>query len=510
MENILHLGLHSETLKLFQENWQKPPATFTKVDGPDLKQNLDNLLPYGALLIGEEVANPIRVAQEAYALDKHISVLLINDGENHTKIKHALQFSPFIGPTVQSFSNRVGKQLLNIVADSIQRTNQRRSYARIKPAAMPVQNLSVGAVEKVRVDYTAKVLEEAPIGAALVSNAGQLLTINAYAANLFNKSEKEILGSDFSGLFPEYQQAEIRQFVLDTYLTKPKQVFELQFSDKKRYLEIAVADISTEETSKYKIIILNNITSSVLAQKHTQAHLEQLEQLNANLKRVNDDLDTFVYTASHDLKSPILNIEGLVNLLEVGLGPAKTGVADELQHIKTSVQRFKRTVEDLTEVSKIQRSFDQKAELLNVAELVDEVKELIQHEIVASGAEVTLQCELAPSLHFPKRNFKSILYNLILNAIKYRSPDRQAHILISTATEQDHFVLRVQDNGLGIPAEKRQRVFELFKRMHSHVEGSGVGLYIVKRIIDNVGGSISIESEEQKGTTFKVTLKEMI
>ncbi|WP_187262451.1 sensor histidine kinase [Pontibacter beigongshangensis] len=510
MTDILHIGLYQETLNLLQENWQQPDPKFRKVEGKDLKQVNPDLRAAYVLLIGEEVENPIRVAQEAYALDKYISVLLINDVENHTKIKHALQFSPFIGPTVQSFSNRVGKQLVSIVEDAVQRTRQRRSYARVKAAPLPITNLSSGALEKVRVDYTAKVLEEAPIGAALISRTGHLLTINSYAANLFLKSEKEILGTSFADLFPEPMQEEVRQYMLDGYLTEPKKVFELQDLEKCRYLEMAVADINAQDASQYKIIILNNITSTVLAQKHTQAHLEQLEKLNANLKRVNDDLDTFVYTASHDLKSPILNIEGLVNLLEEGLGAAKASVAKELEHIKTSVQRFKLTVEDLTEVARIQRSFDQAAEPLDVAQLVEEVKQLIGQEMVESGAQINLNSVQAPFLHFSKRNFKSILYNLLHNAIKYRSPSRQPVILITTWRDGSDFVITVQDNGLGIPGQKRERVFELFKRMHSHVQGSGVGLYIVKRIIDNVGGSISIESEEQQGTTFVVRFKEMV
>lgn len=113
-----------------------------------------------------------------------------------------------------------------------------------------------------------------------------------------------------------------------------------------------------------------------------------------------------------------------------------------------------------------------------------------------------------PSLHYARKNLRSILYNLVSNAIKYRSPDRPLLITVTTRREGSDVVLTVGDNGLGIPASQLPRMFVMFRRFHSHVEGSGIGLSIVKRIVENSGGSISVASEESRGTSFTITFRE--
>jgi signal transduction histidine kinase len=105
------------------------------------------------------------------------------------------------------------------------------------------------------------------------------------------------------------------------------------------------------------------------------------------------------------------------------------------------------------------------------------------------------------------KNIKSILYNLITNAIKFRSPERNPVIKISTRETKEGVLLIVEDNGLGLTPEEKNKLFIMFKRLHDHVEGTGVGLYIVKRIVESTGGKIEVESEKGKSTTFKVLLK---
>ncbi|AHM58729.1 integral membrane sensor signal transduction histidine kinase [Flammeovirgaceae bacterium 311] len=108
---------------------------------------------------------------------------------------------------------------------------------------------------------------------------------------------------------------------------------------------------------------------------------------------------------------------------------------------------------------------------------------------------------------YPRNNLWSIVYNLLSNAIKYRSPERPLVVRINTYREDDAVVLRVEDNGLGLSQHQQPKLFTMFKRFHSHVEGTGIGLYMIKRIIENRGGRIEFESEENKGTTFKVYLQ---
>ncbi len=104
-------------------------------------------------------------------------------------------------------------------------------------------------------------------------------------------------------------------------------------------------------------------------------------------------------------------------------------------------------------------------------------------------------------------NLKSVLYNLLSNPIKYRSLGREPWISVTCRSLGDYYVLTVGDNGLGMDMRQEAKIFALFKRLHTHVEGTGIGLYIVKRMIENAGGRIEVESKVGEGSTFKVYFK---
>jgi len=232
---------------------------------------------------------------------------------------------------------------------------------------------------------------------------------------------------------------------------------------------------------------------------------EELEKSNIQLSKINNDLDNFIYTASHDLKAPVSNIEGLIyTLLDVIAENADAKEIIELMN--KSVQRFKGTILDLTEISKTQKDTKGEEEEINIQEVLEDVTSSIENLITKSEAVIksTISCK---TIRFSKVNFRSILYNLISNGIKYCAPDRKPVIEITCTGQGEELLLTVKDNGLGISEQNRNKLFTMFKRFHDHVEGTGIGLYIVKKIIDNAGGSIEVESEVGKGTTFKVYFK---
>ncbi len=238
----------------------------------------------------------------------------------------------------------------------------------------------------------------------------------------------------------------------------------------------------------------------------------QLEAANEHLTRVNADLDNFIYTASHDLKAPIHNIEGLMKVLVKSL-PAESLQSERVVYtthmIAESVERFKRTISHLTEVSKLQKESDQQTVAVPVAQVVEEVVLDLGPAIEATGATIQVDVSACPTVQFSEKNARSIIYNLLSNAIKYRSPDRPPVVRVHCRLEGDFYVLSVADNGLGLDlsGDKREKLFAMFKRLHNHVEGSGVGLYMVKRMIDNAGGRIEVQSTLGEGTTFRVYFK---
>lgn len=233
----------------------------------------------------------------------------------------------------------------------------------------------------------------------------------------------------------------------------------------------------------------------------------ELEIMNNELKRVNTDLDNFVYSASHDLIAPVSNIEGLISTLNESLGdlPEKDEtVMLVLELIKKSINRFKGTIKDLTEITKIQKEQEEDIILIDVKEVIEDVKFTISDFICSSKARITVESNGSCMINFSRKNLNSIIYNLISNAIKYRSPERAPEVNILLSQKEDQIILKVKDNGLGFNPADKNKIFGMFKRLHNHVDGSGIGLYIVKRILENSGGSIDADSIPGQGTEFTV------
>ena len=240
-----------------------------------------------------------------------------------------------------------------------------------------------------------------------------------------------------------------------------------------------------------------------LAQNTLRDNLEELT-------RVNIDLDNFIYTASHDLRAPIANIEGLVQALRselpdpVATSEPDTQVAFILNLMQDSVERFQRTIEHLTDVSKLQREHSPVTEQVPLAPVVQGVLLDLEPLIRAAGAQLDVEVSDCPPIAFSEKNMRSVVYNLLSNALKYRASERPLWVLVRTECTERHVRLVVQDNGLGISKAGQRKLFGMFQRLHDHVEGSGIGLYMVKRMVENAGGRIEVSSELGVGSTFTV------
>ena len=237
---------------------------------------------------------------------------------------------------------------------------------------------------------------------------------------------------------------------------------------------------------------------------------EALEMKNTQLIRINNDLDNFIYTASHDLKAPINNIEGLLQVLKLNI-PAEVRDSERVQRItammQESTERFKKTIANLTEVVKLRNENNGEAVSVNLEEVIKEVQMDLDPMIQASGVQPDVDVQECRTIHFSEKNLRSVVYNLLSNAIKYRSPEREPKVQIRCERIGDFDVLSVKDNGLGIPKERMGQLFSMFKRFHAHVEGSGIGLYMVKKMVENAGGHIQVKSQTGEGSVFRVFFK---
>ena len=257
-----------------------------------------------------------------------------------------------------------------------------------------------------------------------------------------------------------------------------------------------------------------NVVEQVLARQQVQhlneelaASNEELNESNNQLTRTNVDLDNFIYTASHDLKAPIANIEGLLLALRREL-PAAGQVGEVptlLQLMEHAIERFGRTISHLTDVSRLQKAHAQPATYISLAPVVQEVQLDLAPLLAQTGARLLVNVPENTLLLFSEKNLRSVVYNLLSNALKYRHPDRVPEVRVAYRPEAKYQVLEVQDNGLGLDlTQGQEKLFAMFQRLHTHVEGSGIGLYMVKKMVENVGGRIEVQSKLDQGTTFSI------
>ena len=233
---------------------------------------------------------------------------------------------------------------------------------------------------------------------------------------------------------------------------------------------------------------------------------EELGDTNDQLTHTNVDLDTFVYTASHDLKGPITNLHGLLRVLQEELSHTSQGgaVAQVLGLMEDSVDRFQRTLEQLSSIAHLQQERGQPATTVSLADVVRDVRLDLAPLLAETGGHLSVDVAGCPMLCFSEKNLHSVVYNLLSNAFKYRHPDRVPQVRIRCRTKESYTILEVQDNGLGLNITSERPLFGLFQRYHTHVEGSGVGLYIVKKVVENAGGKVEVHSELGVGSTFTI------
>jgi PAS domain S-box-containing protein len=230
----------------------------------------------------------------------------------------------------------------------------------------------------------------------------------------------------------------------------------------------------------------------------------ELTSKNEQLTKINKDLDNFVYATSHDLKAPIHNIEGLVHVLTDEFTDCSSQAESVIVMIDKSISRFKEIITDLGKIGKSIQAISKDIEKVNLPNILKEV-ELDIKELIDESKAVINEDFHVTEIDFSRKNTRSIIYNLLSNAIKYRRPNVKPQIRISTQLTEDKFVLlTVEDNGMGIKKEDIPKVFSMYERIHTHIEGTGIGMALVKRILDNSAGKIEVESEIGKGTTFKV------
>lgn len=230
----------------------------------------------------------------------------------------------------------------------------------------------------------------------------------------------------------------------------------------------------------------------------------KLIQNHQELKKANEELDRFVYSASHDMRAPLSSLLGLINVAEKTQTPHE--IATCLTMMRQRIVVMDVLLKEVTDYSRNVRT-EVIINPFNLARCIQTSVAALDFLPGYDKIKISIRVEPALVIHTHEPRFSAILNNLLSNAIKYCDPQKNnPFITISAVVKNNHLMLRVEDNGLGITAEHQARIFDMFYRATVHGEGSGLGLYIVRETLHKLGGTIEVQSSPGEGSVFTLHL----
>ncbi|MBV9505915.1 MAG: response regulator [Acidobacteriia bacterium] len=346
-----------------------------------------------------------------------------------------------------------------------------------------------------------ELIERAPFGVYIVDSRFRIAQMNVGSQKGAFRNVSPVIGRDFAEamaiLWPEDVAAEI--------VRKFRHTLDTGESYRSPRFVSPRHDVDTVEAYEWELhrMTLPDGQNGVICYYFDSTDLRNTE---AALRRANQDLEQFAYSASHDLQEPLRTVKVYSEMLAHLYADALNGEALEyLQFVASGASRMEALVHDLltyTQSTQLQKP----AEPQDSGEALQAVLSNLAGSIEASGAQLTF--EPMPMLHVHATHLQQLFQNVIGNAIKYRRFGVSPVVHVGVHFHTGCWVFSVSDNGIGIEAEYKERIFELFKRLHTGDEysGTGIGLALCQRIVERYGGRIWVESEPGEGSTFYFTL----
>ncbi|RME96020.1 MAG: hypothetical protein D6772_12450 [Bacteroidetes bacterium] len=343
-----------------------------------------------------------------------------------------------------------------------------------------------------------------------LNNMGQI--INAFGtdteSNLLNAYVHSADTKTLSDFLPPFVVRGILANVDKAIAQSNLQTFEFFLSKQGEvsYFEARIAPVGEEEA----ILVLRNMTRLKQVQNDLREQNAKLDQKNRLLERYIDSnlqLENFAYIASHDLREPLRTIRTFAQFLNRNLG--STLDAENRSHLDFVIgaaNRMNQLIEDLLTYSMV-NSKPLNREPIDLPQVLNDLLQELQSFLEESQAEVEL-VNIPTRIYGSPARIQQLFQNLISNAVKFRQPNLPPRVLIRGQEDHTHWQFSVSDNGIGIDSEFHDSIFFIFKRLHTtdQYPGTGIGLALVKRIVNQHGGDIWVESEPGRGTTFTFTI----
>lgn len=296
----------------------------------------------------------------------------------------------------------------------------------------------------------------------------------------------------------------VKKIIEENYKTLDPVPYDFRFVRKDGVIRFGYAQSRFEFDNDHNPIRLFGVIQDVTESKLSEL---KLEQQNIELTKINFELDRFVYSVSHELRAPLTSVSGLVSFIE-----DESKEADILKYagmIRTSVDRLDNIINNILSYSRNKRTNPEVKEI-PVLKTVNEIVSSLSHIKEAEGIKFEVIIQEDVPFFSDLRSFKTIVENLVSNAIKFQKDESVCRcVKITGHINKDNLNLYIEDNGIGIPSKYHDDIFRMFFRLSGKTGGSGIGLYIVKEMIDKLQGSIKFKSTEGIGTAFKIQLKNL-
>ena len=331
-----------------------------------------------------------------------------------------------------------------------------------------------------------------------------IIFVNSAFTDMTGYCSDDVIGkspSMFYGI-----KSDVHEFArLKTSINKYKECFIETINYKKDgeeyWVNLSMIPVTNKEGEhSHWISIQRDVTEEKSKEK-------EKEQLIRELTQNNKDLKQFSYITSHNLRAPLSNLTGLLNLIE-DIPIENTELKEMIGGFSKSTHLLNETINDLVKVIIIKDNPSIQKEKVLIKEVFENVFNQLSFLISINKPILKIELEEVTILNINKSYLESILLNLLTNSIKYRDPNKQLKVLISSKIVGENLILTFKDNGIGIDLERnRDKIFGLYQRFHNYPDSKGLGLYLVKSQVETMGGSIMVESEVNKGTTFTITFK---
>ncbi len=353
-------------------------------------------------------------------------------------------------------------------------------------------------------------------GICMVNSGGIIERCNLAFSRIVKKPFSEIVGSTFC----DFGSSDLLRDLLALPVVKSRKKETSETKADKSWLRITadpvwskskefvgavyvVTDLTERKEAEIALASANKTIKS-----HAQEMGEKVEERTAELQRTVKSLDTFCYTIAHDLKSPLRSIKGFTSILREEYADKFDDLGkDYSKRIVDSVERMNRLIDDLLDYGRLS-NMELPLQTLNVEEELEFVLSELWADTTAKKADIKI-CKPLPPIQGNSTMFRQVVSNIVSNAIKFVAPEVRPMLEVSAETNDEFVRINFQDNGIGIEPSCYNRVFEVFERLHgkdSGYPGTGIGLAIVRKGIERMGGSVGVESEPGKGSRFWLEL----